>query len=74
MKRRRGSNDCARMVVWMVVWMVETAWWRKITLRDVVSGDEHLTKGEREKLLAIVVPYPFTTRITCVRYCLVANV
>ena len=46
---------------------------KKIGGRDVVLGDEHPTKGEREKL-AIIVPYHVTTRITCVRYCLVANV
>lgn len=47
---------------------------KRIGGRDLVLGDEHPTKGEREKLLAIIVPYPFTRRITCVRYCLVANV
>ena len=47
---------------------------KKIGGRDMVLGDEHPTKGEREKSLATIVPYPFTTRITCVRSCLVANV
>lgn len=47
---------------------------KRIGGRGLVLGDEHPTKGEREKLLAIIVLYQFTTKITCVRYCLVANV